>query len=248
MRLQLTPVVETTVKLEDKGFFHAGKGSSPDTDGFVEQDASLMSGIDLQAGGVTLVRDIKNAIRLARLVFESPQVLLGTNPALELAREHGLQEVANDYFVPCDIVNGKRIPDTGSHGTVGAVARDLQGNYAAATSTGGTLNKTAGRIGDTPLIGAGTYAKNNVAAVSSTGYGEYFIREVAAFQVVNRIELLGESVGAATGTVLEKIHQLEGSGGLIAIGPRGEVSMVFNTTGMYRASIDAWGKKTVGVL
>jgi beta-aspartyl-peptidase (threonine type) len=146
------------------------------------------------------------------------------------------------------VINGVKIVEKATTGTVGAVARDSTGSMAAATSTGGVLNKTAGRIGDTPIIGSGTYAKNGIGAISSTGEGEFFMRTVAAYQVAARIELLGESVGAAAGFTVSQVHDLGGSGGIIAIGPRGEVSMPFNTTGMYRAAVDAWGKKTVGVL
>ena len=237
-------VTHATVRLEDAGLFHAGKGSSVSTNGVVELDASIMKGTDLTAGAVTLAREVKNAIKAARLVMEkTPHVMLGGEEVLKLAREHNLDLVSEDYFVPCDEIGGAIVGDPHpSNGTVGAVARDKDGHYAAATSTGGTLRKAAGRIGDTPIIGAGTYAKDKVGAVSSTGYGEYFIREVAAYQVISRLEQLGEPVGAAVGYVIDRIHQLEGEGGIIAIGPRGEVSMVFNTTGMYRASIDAWAR------
>lgn len=243
-------VTEAVVRLEDIGYFHAGKGSSPNTNGQIELDASIMDGRDLNAGAVALVQNLKNPIRLARVVLEDTKHVLLSGPALEeLARTAGLEIVDADYFVPCDMIGGAIVgPEGPAHGTVGAVARDTHGNVAAATSTGGTLRKTAGRIGDTPIIGAGTYAKNAVGAVSSTGIGEYFIRHAAAFQVIARMELLGESVGAATGTVMQHIHDDQGEGGLIAIGPRGEVSMPFNTSGMYRAAIDAWGKRQVGVL
>ena len=134
--------------------------------------------------------------------------------------------------------------DLVSAGGVGTAAAPIELDQ----STGGVLNKKAGRIGDTPIIGSGAYAKNGIGAISSTGEGEYFMRTVAAYQVAARIELLGESVGAAAGYTVSQVHDLGGEGGIIAIGPRGEVSMPFNTSGMYRAAIDAWGKKTVGVL
>ncbi len=243
-------VTEAVVRLEDIGFFHAGRGSSPNSKGEVELDASIMSGESLQAGGVALVQNIKNPIRLARHVMaDTPHVLLSGPEATALARTHDLAFVESDYFVPCDMIGGAIIgPEGPTTGTVGAVARDVHGHMAAATSTGGTLRKPAGRIGDTPIIGAGTYAKDMVGAVSSTGVGEYFMRHVAAYQVIARMEMLGESVGAATGTVMQQIDDDKGEGGLIAIGPRGEVSMPFNTSGMYRAAIDAWGKREVGVL
>lgn len=244
-------VTEAVVRMEDSALFHAGKGSAPNTKGYVELDASIMRGSDLEAGSVAMVRGVKNPILLARHVMEhTPHVLLGGSETDLLAESIGLELVDHTYFVPCDMIGGAIVGNTppAGTGTVGAVARDTQGHVAAATSTGGTLRKTAGRIGDAPLIGAGTYAKQNVGAVSCTGIGEYFIRQSAAYAVITRIELLGESVGSAAGTVMQHIHDIGGMGGMIAIGPRGEVSMPFNTTGMYRASIDAWGRRTVGVL
>jgi beta-aspartyl-peptidase (threonine type) len=244
-------VTEAVVRMEDTGLFHAGRGSAPNQRGYVELDASIMTGHNLEAGAVALVQRVKNPIKLARHVMEhTSMVLLGGAEADALAELQNFEMVDASYFQPCDMIGGAIVghPPSPSTGTVGAVARDTLGNVAAATSTGGTLRKTAGRIGDAPLIGSGTYAKNNVGAVSCTGIGEYFIRNAAAYAVISRMELLGESVGSAAGTVMQHIHDLGGEGGLIAIGPRGEVSMPFNTSGMYRASIDAWGKRTVGVL
>lgn len=244
-------VTEAVVRMEDTGLFHAGRGSAPNQHGYVELDASIMTGHNLEAGAVALVRRVKNPIKLARHVMEhTSTVLLGGAEADALAELQNFEMVDASYFQPCDMIGGAIVghPSSPSTGTVGAVARDTHGNVAAATSTGGTLRKTAGRIGDAPLIGSGTYAKNNVGAVSCTGIGEYFIRNAAAYAVISRMELLGESVGSAAGTVMQHIHDLGGEGGLIAIGPRGEVSMPFNTSGMYRASIDAWGKRMVGVL
>ena len=241
---------EVVVRMEDVGFFHAGKGSAASSSGDVELDASIMEGSEGQAGAVALVRNVKNPILLARVVLEKTQHVMMAGPsAEELADAHGIERVGADYFTPCDVINGVVVEsDTSSTGTVGAVVRDSHGLFAAATSTGGVLRKQSGRIGDTPVIGAGTFAKNAVGAVSSTGVGEYFMRQVAAYQVIARMELLGESVGTATGMVMQHIDDDNGSGGLIAVGPRGEIAMPFNTTGMYRASIDAWGKRTVGVL
>lgn len=244
-------VTEAVVRMEDTGLFHAGRGSAPNQRGYVELDASIMTGHNLEAGAVALVQRVKNPIKLARHVMEhTSMVLLGGAEADALAELQNFEMVDASYFQPCDMIGGAIVghPSSPSTGTVGAVARDTHGNVAAATSTGGTLRKTAGRIGDAPLIGSGTYAKNNVGAVSCTGIGEYFIRNAAAYAVISRMELLGESVGSASGTVMQHIHDVGGEGGLIAIGPRGEVSMPFNTSGMYRASIDAWGKRMVGVL
>ena len=242
-------VTYAVTHLEDAGLFHAGKGSSPNTNGVVELDASIMDGSTLEAGAIAAVTGIKNPIVLARRVMESsPHVLLVGPEAERFGREGGVQSVEETYFVPCDVVGGALPAPSISHGTVGAVARDQFGTMAAATSTGGTLRKTAGRVGDTPIIGAGTYAANGLGAVSCTGVGEYFIRTTAAFQILSRVELLGETIGAAAGYVMTQIEELGGSGGMIAIGPRGEVAMPYNTTGMYRAAIDAWGKRTVAVL
>lgn len=245
-------VTQAVVMLEDVGLFHAGKGSSVTTNGVVEMDASIMDGRTAEAGAAAVVGGIQNPILLANHIMKyTPHVLLAGAAAEALAREIGLTQVPPDYFVACDVaatgVFSVQSAET-AHGTVGAVAYDKDGNVAAATSTGGTLHKAAGRVGDTPIIGAGTFARNGAGAVSCTGYGEYFIRTAAASTVIQRIELLGESVGAASGFVLSQIEALGGSGGLIAIGPRGEVALPFNTPGMYRAAIDAWGRRTVGVL
>jgi len=243
-------VVESiVVQLEDVGLFHAGKGSSPNTKGVTELDASIMDGATLQCGAVIGVTTLKNPIIAARSVMQHDSLaILFSAEAESFAREHGVDVIDASYFVPCDEIGAALNTDsTEQHGTVGAVARDIYGNYAAATSTGGVLRKTAGRVGDSPIIGAGTYAENNIAAISCTGIGEYFVRVAAAYQVIARMDLLGESVGAATGVVMHKIAQLGGTGGMIAIGQRGEVAMPFNTSGMYRAAIDAWGKRTVAI-
>ncbi len=240
----LDVVEQAVINLEDAGYFHAGKGSSPTTNGKVEMDASIMDGTTENAGAVAMVGSIRNPIRLARLVMDkTPHVFLAATDAENLAKHHGLELVSESYFVPCD---NAAVRNNETVGTVGAVALDKAGNHAAATSTGGTLHKAAGRIGDSPLIGCGTYARKHVGAVSCTGYGEYFIRTAAASSVLHRVELLGEQVGAAAGAVLSRIQLLGGSGGIIAIGPRGEVAMPYNTQGMYRAAIDAWGSITVG--
>lgn len=245
----LDVVTYAVTHLEDAGLFHAGRGSSPNTNGIIELDASIMDGSTLNAGAIAGVTNIKNPIVLARRIMdESPHVLLIGSEAERFGMEGGLHIVDPSYFTPCDQIGAALPAPSQPHGTVGAVARDQYGNTAAATSTGGTLRKTAGRVGDTPIIGAGTYAANGRGAVSCTGIGEYFIRTSSAYQAISRVELLGETIGAAAGYVLTQIEELGGSGGIIAIGPRGEVAMPFNTSGMYRAGIDAWGKRTVGVL
>lgn len=231
--------------MEDSGLFHAGKGSSPNSKGVVELDASIMHGRQRTAGSIAAVTSIKNPIKTARYVMEqTEQVLIVGSEADLLAELSGSEIVGPDYFVPCDEI-GAALP---SMGTVGAVVLDLNGDIVAATSTGGTLRKRAGRVGDAPIIGAGTYAVNNVGGISCTGVGEYFLRTSAASRVIARMELLGESAGAASGSILSEITELGGSGGMIVIDQRGTVSMPYSTSGMYRASIDAAGRVVVGCL
>ncbi|MBN9400581.1 MAG: isoaspartyl peptidase/L-asparaginase ['Candidatus Kapabacteria' thiocyanatum] len=239
-------VVTHAIKvMEDSALFHAGRGSSPTSEGYTELDASIMDGNSLKAGAVAAVRTVRNPILAARAVMErTGHVLLVGHEADRFAGDNGLDIIDETYFVPCDTA---AVSDPG-HGTVGAVAMDVHGNMAAATSTGGTLRKRAGRVGDTPIIGAGTYARNTIGAVSCTGTGEYFIRANAAGRLIARMELLGEHVGAATGEVLSRIVDIGGSGGIIAIDTRGNVSMPYSTEGMYRASADASGTITVGTL
>lgn len=241
----LDVVTHAIMVMEDSALFHAGRGSSPTSEGYTELDASIMDGNSLKAGAVAAVRTVRNPILAARAVMErTGHVLLVGHEADRFAGDNGLDIIDETYFVPCDTA---AVSDPG-HGTVGAVAMDVHGNMAAATSTGGTLRKRAGRVGDTPIIGAGTYARNTIGAVSCTGTGEYFIRANAAGRLIARMELLGEHVGAATGEVLSRIVDIGGSGGIIAIDTRGNVSMPYSTEGMYRASADASGTITVGTL
>lgn len=241
-------VTSAVVMLEDAGFFHAGKGSSPTLGGCVEMDASIMEGATANAGAIAMVSHVKNPILLARRIMEdASEVMMVGKAADELAVHYGVETVPPEYFIPCDAA-AVETTTSGNTGTVGAVALDRYGTMAAATSTGGTLHKKSGRVGDTPIIGSGTYARNNVGAVSCTGYGEYFIRTSAASTIIHRVEFLGEHIGAAAGYALSKVAELGGSGGVIAIGPRGEVALPFNTPGMYRAAIDAVGRRIVGIL
>ena len=234
-------VTQAVVSLEDSGIFLAGKGSTANEHGIVELDASIMDGSNLMCGAVIAVSSVQNPIVAARHVMtDTKHVILSGNDADAFAERCGLQPIPQSYFVPCTSI-------LQNHGTVGAVARDVNGNMAAATSTGGVTGKMAGRVGDSPIIGAGTYAQNGIGAISCTGVGEFFIRVAAASQVIARMDLIGESVGAATGYILHRITDLGGGGGMIAIGPRGEIAMPFSTEGMYRASIDAWGKRTIGI-
>lgn len=231
--------------LEDVGYFHAGKGSSPNDRGYVELDASIMRASDHAAGSIAAVRTPKNPIDIARYVMETTsQVLMVGVEADTMIQEARFPVVDPTYFVPCDEV-GAALPSTG---TVGAVVLDQAGEIVAATSTGGTLRKRAGRVGDAPIIGAGTYARAGIGGVSCTGVGEYFLRTSAASRVVARVELLGEHISTAAGTILTEIVNLGGSGGMIALDHRGTVAMPFSTSGMYRASIDGSGTVVVGCL
>lgn len=242
----LDVVTNACVRMEDSALFHAGRGSSPNTRGYVECDASIMDGRDRSAGAIAAARSIRNPIMAARLVMErTPHVLFVAEEADRLATEHGLQTVEPSYYIPCDTAAIAGGADARRSGTVGAVALDVHGNIAAATTTGGTLRKTAGRVGDTPIIGAGTYAQNTLGAVSCTGVGEYFIRAAAAHTIVSRMQLLGETVHAAAGMVMSEIESLGGNGGIIAIDDRGGVAMPFTTSGMYRAMRTSRGERLV---
>lgn len=228
--------------MEDCGLFHAGRGSSPTTNGRVEMDASIMHGRDKRAGALAVAHTLKNPIRVAAHIMGSSVVMLAGDEADALAQEAGCDLVGPEYFLPCDDV-GAWLP---SSGTVGAVIMDTHGDIVAATSTGGTLRKRAGRIGDTPVIGAGTYADNAVGAVSCTGVGEYFLRTSAASRIIARMQYLNEDPHAASTTILSEIAALGGFGGIIVLDRNGRIAMPYNTSGMYRASIDGEGKRVVG--
>ncbi len=245
--------------LEDDPLFNAGHGAALTRDGWAELDAAVMEGKQQRAGAVASVRHVKNPIELARRVMEkSRHVLLVSAGAEEFALEEGFELVANDYFrteqrrSQLDSERqGRAVSDLfpGTQGTVGAVALDQTGNLAAATSTGGMTNKRQGRVGDSPLIGAGTYAKNGVCAVSATGHGEIFIRAVAAYHICAAVEHRGLSLEAAVRELVhEKIRALGGGGGgIIAVGAQGELVMDFSTQGMFRAARDARGLREVAV-
>src|SRR5437764_6985027 len=249
------------VVLEDVPHFNAGRGSVFTSAGTNEMDASIMDGKTLKAGAVGSVQHIKNPINLARLVMEkSPHVMLDCAGAEAFAKANGIELVDQKYFytqqrwdalqkVKAAEKNsasgaGKSflITDPDRHGTVGAVALDKDGNLAAATSTGGTTNKMPGRIGDTPVIGAGTYANNQTCAVSCTGDGEYFIRAVAAHELSALMQYHGLKLQEAAQDALDNVKQLGGTGGLIAIDTNAEIALLFNTNGMYRGYVDPNGK------
>jgi len=248
-------VITAFVYLEDCPLFNAGKGAVFTWEGNIELDASVMDGSTMKAGAIASVRKTRNPVRLARLVMEkSPHVLLGGKGADKFAREQGVEMVAKRYFFTRERYNAlkkmkreeinKEVQD--KSGTVGCVALDRFGNLSSGTSTGGMTGKRYGRIGDTPLIGAGTYANNN-CAVSCTGHGEYFIGLGIAMDVASRMEYLGEPLDKAAGAVLDKLTRAGGTGGLIALDRNGNIAMPFNTPGMFRGYLKSTGEKEIAI-
>jgi beta-aspartyl-peptidase (threonine type) len=252
--------------LEDDLHFNAGKGSVFTSAGTNEMDAAIMDGKTLAAGAVAALKHVKNPISLARLVMEkSGHVMMDGEGAEAFAKENGIELVDAKYFFTQERWDalqkmkaaekhrtgrvGKAfvITDQDRHGTVGAVALDKDGNLAAATSTGGTTNKRPGRVGDTPVIGAGTYADNATCAVSATGDGEYFIRATAARDVSALMDCRSMSLKDAAQAALDKVARLGGTGGLIAIDRQGNVALPFNTSGMYRGYVNPDGKFVVEI-
>ena len=230
--------------LEDDPAFNAGRGAVLTVTGSVELDAAIMDGRDRRAGAVAGLKATRNPIGAARAAMEhSPHVMLTYGGADAFAREQGLEQVTNAWFVTDErraqhgkvMAAGGQFDSDIKFGTIGAVAVDQQGHVAAATSTGGLTAKRWGRIGDSPLIGAGTYADDRSVAVSATGLGEAFIRAVAAHQLAMRLTLGGASLDEALDAVLADVAALGGSGGLIAVLPTGEALWRFTTPGMYRA-------------
>ena len=241
-------VIETIKILEDSPLFNAGKGSVFNSDGKVENDASIMRGNDLNAGASSGTSNVKNPITLAADVMNhSEHVFLSGKGAEKFAKERKLEIVENEYFHTefrfNQLLDKK---EEKKYGTVGCVAIDVDGNIVAGTSTGGTTNKKWGRIGDSPIIGAGTYANNNTCGISSTGSGEYFIRTVAAYQVSSLLENRNYDLTKAMSKVIyEKIGEIGGDGGMIGIDKNSNISMEFNTPGMYRAYVNKKGKKEI---
>jgi len=250
----LDAVERVVMLLEDDPRFNAGKGAVFNHEGFHELDASIMSGETLQCGAVAGVRTVKNPIALARRVMEqSKHVLFVSDGAERFAMESGVELVDPEYFWTerrREQWNKKQAdpdaPDFSPKGTVGVVALDRFGNLAAGTSTGGLTDKAYGRVGDSPIIGAGTYADNRTCAVSGTGKGEEFIRNAVAFRISALMEYLGISVQqTADEVIMNDLHP--GDGGVIAVGRNGEIALVFNTAGMFRGAADSGGRFEVAI-
>jgi L-asparaginase / beta-aspartyl-peptidase len=251
----LDAVVAAVQVLEDSPLFNAGRGAVYNADGRHELDAAIMDGATLRAGGVTCVRRIRNPVAAARAVMEkSAHVLLAGPGAERFARRNRIELVAPGWF---DTLarraalererqgRARRAEDV--HGTVGAVALDRAGHLAAATSTGGTTGKLPGRVGDSPIVGAGTYADDDACAVSGTGIGEFYIRTCLAYDVAARMRYSRARLDLAAAAALERMASLGGSGGLVAIDRRGRVAAPFNTEGMYRGWITRAGRATVAI-
>jgi len=249
--------VEAAVRvLEDDPHFNAGRGSALTFEGNTELDAAIMNGADLRAGSVAGVTTTKNPVTLARAVMdESAHVLLGREGADQFSAEHRLEQAGPDWFAVPErrrqldelLANGGKFDVDMKYGTVGAVALDQSGHIAAATSTGGVTGKRWGRIGDSPLIGAGTYADDRGAAVSCTGAGEFFIRESVAFQINARVRFLGESLQTAADTVMAEVKALGGTGGVIVTDASGAQAWSFTTASLYRGRVNAAGDRLVAL-
>lgn len=261
-------VLAATVSMENNPLFNAGRGSVFTNTGGHEMDAAIMLGENLQAGAVAGVSNVRNPILLAaEIMHHSDHVFLSGHGAENFALRRGLPLAAPDYFYsPFRHEQWKAVRDTETYaldhnvkatsalmkdkkfGTVGAVARDQQGNLAAATSTGGMTNKKYNRIGDTPIIGAGCYAYNQTCAISSTGHGELFIRAVAAYDVSCLMEYKGCTLQQAMEiVVMEKLVKIGGEGGMIGVDGSGNLALVFNSAGMYRASCTGGAKPVIGI-
>ena len=250
-------VSAAVMTLEDDAHFNAGHGAVFTYDGIIELDASIMEGETRRAGAVTGVRHTRNPVLLARAVMEhSPHVMLSREGADAFSREQGLEQVDPAYFATperwrqLEELKAKKLDYFDidmKYGTVGAVAVDSQGNVAAATSTGGLTGKRWGRIGDSPIIGAGNYADNRAAAASATGAGEYFIRLGVAHEICARIRMLDEDAVAAADHVIAELGDLGGTGGVIVAAPDGSATFSFNTPGMYRGKATGSGEKFVAI-
>jgi beta-aspartyl-peptidase (threonine type) len=253
----LDAVQAAVIVLEDDPLFNAGRGAVFTYDGVNELDAAIMDGRDRSAGAVTGVTTVKNPIKLARAVMtDSPHVFLSREGAEEFARERGIETVDPAWFATpnrrrqLDEFKSRKVGwfDVDlKYGTVGAVAVDAEGHMAAATSTGGLTGKRWGRIGDSPVIGAGTYADDRACAVSATGAGEFFMRAGVAHEICARMRLGGESAQAAADAVIAEVGALGGDGGVIVASPDGGAAFSFNTPGMYRGRADSSGRRETAI-
>lgn len=267
----LDAVVATIVILEDSPLFNAGKGAVFTADGTCELDSSIMDGRTQAAGAIAGVKRIKNPITLARAVMEkSVHVMLTGEGAEKFAQQQGFELVANDYFYTPhrreqleraqqrEREKAQSAPKKSAalddafdrlarYGTVGCAALDRQGNLAAGTSTGGMTNKRFGRVGDAPIIGAGTYASNATCAVSATGWGEFFIRASVAHDIAAQIEYKGTALAPAAQATMDKVVRLGGDGGVVCIDKDGNIAMPFNTAGMYRGYRLSTGKSAIEI-
>ena len=254
----LDAVTAAVVVLEEDPLFNAGRGAVLCADGGHELDAAIMDGADLRAGAVAGLRRVRNPVLLARHLLErSPHVMLAGPGADALAAAEGIECVPNDWFTTerrrAELERHRaglaRVGDEASLGTVGAVALDGRGHLAAATSTGGMTGKRPGRVGDTPIIGAGTYAADDCCAVSATGHGEFFIRAAVAHEIASLVRHRGLGVQAAADDVVHRqLVRLGGSGGVIAVGRDGSIAMPFNSPGMLRGAMDSNGRFQTAIL
>jgi beta-aspartyl-peptidase (threonine type) len=249
-------VEKTIIIMEDSPLFNAGKGAVFTHEGTVELDASMMDGKTLGAGAVAGIKDIRNPISLARTVMEkSEHVFLTGSGASQFAVEQGFKTVDNSYFYTekryqqlQELLKKERAATTNDkHGTVGCVALDTFGNIAAGTSTGGMNNKKYGRVGDSPVIGAGTYANNQTGGFSCTGHGEYYIRLGFSRDISAMIEYQKLDIRKACQKEIEKLTSLGGTGGVIGLDKKGNIAMEFNTSGMFRGYIKSNGEKKVAI-
>jgi beta-aspartyl-peptidase (threonine type) len=239
--------------LEDDPHFNAGRGSVFTYQGTIEMDAAIMDGRSREAGAVAGVSATRNPVSLARAVMERSQhVFLSREGADQFSRDEDLEQAPPEYFATPERREALEImrsqgedyfDEELKYGTVGAVAVDCQGHVAAATSTGGITGKRWSRIGDSPMIGAGTYADDRAAAISCTGSGEYFIRASVAHEICARIRMRGEGVRTAADAAIADVGSLGGTGGVIAVTPHGEAAWAFNTIGMYRGIASAEGRR-----
>ena len=256
----LDVVVSIIQLMEDSPLFNAGRGAVYTWEGTHELDASIMHGENLDAGAVAGISTVKSPIALARAVMEdSPHVMLSGAGSEAFAHEQGFEVTPPEYFATDrrrEALDAYKVNEQAGlkpeadhkFGTVGVVVLDAAGNLVAGTSTGGMTGKRWGRIGDSPVIGAGTYADNRSCAVSATGHVEYFIRHTVARGICARMEYGGATLEtAANSIVMDELVAAGGEGGIVAVDPTGEVTLIFNTAGMYRASINASGEKTVGI-